>query len=172
MSNIRRLRNISYHFFMPVFDMLPVHTWETQNMVCSMLQWKVDASAAGVSVLAFRVTTVVQKQQELWTPWSSTVTYDLHRLTNPRILECFDHNPSRKPLASAAGAAGAAASVACTKQKATWNVSSISPHNTKRWATSFEPLYPSVSLRNLKCLTAMVLWNDCTTIAQQQQSVP
>ena len=40
------------------------------------LQWKVDASAAGVSVLAFGATTVMQKQQELPTPWSSTVTYD------------------------------------------------------------------------------------------------
>ena len=149
---------------------LSVHTWETQNMVRSMLQWKVDASAAGVSVLAFRVTTIVQKQQELWTPWSSTVTYDLHRLTNPRILERFDHNPSRKPLASAAGAAGAAASVACTKQKGAWNGSSINQSAQKKDATSFKPRYQSSSIRNLKwCpgVIALLLHNNSKAFPKQ-----
>ena len=91
----------------------------------------------------------------------------LHRTFCPRIVEWFDHDPSRTSLASAAGAAGAAASVACTKLK--WR-ENAKPGTTR--STSLQPLYQSSSLRNLilKCLSAMVLWYNCTILAQQQQS--
>ena len=75
--NLSKKHHVKYlpHPFMPVFEVLTAHTWETQKKSAHYAVIKNDASAAGVSVFAFGLTNVVQKQ--LWTPWSSTVSPDL-----------------------------------------------------------------------------------------------
>ena len=143
----------TYYSFM--LDILTVHTWEAQKMVCTMAWWKKLMPRPLES----------QSWPSEYQQWCRNNKdceghgpQQLHTVFCPRILGCFDHNPSRKPLASAAGAAGAAASVACTQQKTAWHVLSFAPHKNGLQACNH-------------CITpATVLWYDCTDIAEQQQS--
>ena len=116
------------------------HMWGSKHGVHYGVMKKVDASAAGVSVLAFGVTTMMQKQQGLWRPWSSTVTHGFL----PKDSWVFWPQSFKKAtcLSGRGGRGCRCCGFSCLH--ATKNcLTCFIIHPAQKWATSMQPLYHS-----------------------------